>query len=310
MNAANRKKERTSTAGLIASLIPLPGGGWRRALVGIALIVVPIGGAYYAWARWGPQIASGEDYVLKAESVQVTTPPSWVRADVRAEVIRDGGLTGLSLLDPQLTVKVAQAFSAHSWVENVSRVSKHPKARVVVELTYRKPVAMVEVVLNNQPGLLPIDADATLLPPQDFTAEQTRDYLRIAVPDAIPTGPVGTAWGQGNVHEAARIAAVFQDEWKKCGLYRIQLVPGATADSTRIQPTFELQSRNGATVIWGRAPDLRSETDRKAALDKVAMVLRYVEENGSLESASPTTVLDVRLPQNEPRTAQHASTFQ
>ncbi|MCH5375901.1 MAG: hypothetical protein JJ992_18175, partial [Planctomycetes bacterium] len=187
MNAATRKKDNKTTARFLAGLIPLPGGGWRRLLIGFALFAVPIGGAYYAWARWGSKITASDEYVVRAEHIQVTPPPSWVRTDVRAEVVRDGGLNGMSLLDPQLTVKVFQAFSAHSWVANVSRVSKqhgtNDTARVVVELTYRKPVAMVEVVINNQAGLLPIDGDAILLPTQDFTEEQTRDYLRIAVPD-------------------------------------------------------------------------------------------------------------------------------
>jgi hypothetical protein len=313
MNAAPKKKERTSASGFVAKLIPLPGAAWRQALIGLALVALPIGGAYYAWDRWGDQITADGDYVLRAESVQVTPPPAWVRADVRADVVRDGGLTGLSLLDPQLTVKVFQAFSAHSWVENVSRVSKGPPdspARVVVEMTYRKPVAMVEVVLNGQPGLLPVDGDAILLPPHDFTADQTREFLRIAVPHATPSGPVGTAWGQSEVHEAARIAVLFQDVWKKCGLYRIQLVPVGAADSTQIVPTFELQSRSGASVIWGRAPDLRNETDAKTALAKVASVLKHVEINGSLETAPATTTLDVRVPHSGTRTAQQPLQYQ
>ncbi len=307
MNAATKKKERTSASGAIARLLPLPSAAWRQALIGLALVVLPIAGAYYAWSRWGERITDNGDYVLRADSFHITPPPDWVRADVCGEVIREGSLTGLSLLDPQLTVKVFQAFAAHSWVENVSRVSKNPPGkttRVVVELTYRKPVAMVEVVLNGQPGLLPIDAEAILLPPHDFTADQTRNYLRISVPHAAPSGTVGTAWGQTEIHEAARIAAVFQDVWEKCGLYRIQLVPLGTADSTQIVPTFELQSRSGASVIWGRAPDLRNETEFKTAIAKVASVLKFVEANGSLETAPATTTLDVRVPHSGTRTAQ------
>jgi hypothetical protein len=308
MNAASKKKkERTTASEAVARLLPLPNAAWRQVLIGVALIALPIGGAYWAWDRWGERITAEGDYVLRAESFQITQPPEWVQADVREEVIRDGSLEGLSLLDPQLTRKVFQAFAAHSWVENVSRVSKHPPggtARVVIEMTYRRPVAMVEVELNGQPGLLPIDSEAILLPPHDFTTAHTRDYLRIAVPHAVPTGAVGTAWGQTEIHDAARIAAVFQEVWKKCGLYRIQLVPLGSADSTQIVPTFELQSRSGASVIWGRAPDLRNETEVKTALAKVASVVKYVEENGSLELASPDTILDVRVPHSGTRAAQ------
>lgn len=309
MNATSRNKDRSSAAkarpanadkgsgAAPAVSRPLAGGARRRGLLGAALVAFVIGGTAYAWNRWGNEISSRPEYVLQPEGVEITSPPDWVRADVRAEVIRDGGLAGLSILDRQLTVKVAQAFSAHSWVENVSRVSKKKdrQARVIVELNYRKPVAMVEVVMDNQPGLLPIDAAGVLLPPEDFR-EQWRDYLRIAVPQAAPVGLVGTPWGQAYVHEAARIAAIFQDVWKTCGLYRIQLVPSGSENSTHIQPTFELHSRGGATVVWGRAPDLHSEADVKSAAGKVAAVLQYVQANGSLETANAQTRLDLREP--------------
>ncbi len=319
MNAA-KKKEVVSTPGMIARLLPLPSAAWRQTLIGVAAILLPVAVAYYAWDRWGPRILADGDYALRADRVQITPPPDWVRADVADEVVRDGILEGLSLLDPQLTVKVFQAFAAHSWVENVSRVSKHPPGRaasVVVEMTYRKPVAMVEVELNGVPGLLPIDAQAILLPPQDFLpsshdshADPTRGYLRIAVPHAVPSGTVGTPWGQTEVHEAARIAAVFHDAWKQCGLFRIQLVPLGSEGSTQIIPTFELQSRSGAAVIWGRAPDLRSETETKTAMAKVASVLKYVQEHGSLKNAPPETILDVRVPHSGTRTAQQPLMYQ
>ncbi len=308
MNAAKKKEAAAaaSTSSMIARLLPLPSAAWRQVLVGVAMILVPMAMGYYAWDRWGPKILAQGDYALHADRLQITSPPKWVRANVAGEVVRDGGLEGLSLLDPQLTVKVFQAFAAHSWVENVSRVSKHPPGRaasVVVEMTYRKPVAMVEVELNGVPGLLPIDAQAVLLPPQDFVpsshdsrADPAREYLRIAVPHAVPSGTVGTPWGQTEVHEAASIAAVFQDAWKKCGLYRIQLVPLGSKDSTQIIPTFELQSRSGAAIIWGRAPDLRSESETKTAIAKVASVLQHVQQHGSLETAPPDTILDVRVP--------------
>lgn len=319
MNAA-KKKETASTPSMLARLLPLPSAVWRQVVIGVAMILAPVALAYYAWDRWGPQILEHGDYALRTDRLQITDPPYWVRADVAGEVARDGALEGLSLLDPQLTVKVFQAFAAHSWVENVSRVSKHPPGRaasVVVEMTYRKPVAMVEVELNGVPGLLPIDAQAILLPPQDFLpsphdpqVDPTREYLRIAVPHAVPSGTVGTPWGQTEVHEAAHIAAVFQDAWKQCGLYRIQLVPLGSEDSTQIVPTFELQSRSGAAVIWGRAPDLRSESETKTAVAKVASVLKYVQQHGSLETAPPETILDVRVPHSGTRTAQQPLMYQ
>ncbi len=296
MNAARRTKQESSspvTDGASADVEPV---SWIRllAICGV-LILVMLGVGYDLWTRWGPTITSQREYQLRPEYIEITPPPPWIQANVHAEVVRDGGLVGLSILEHQLTVKVAQAFAMHSWVEQVTHVSKqnHP-ARVTVELKYRRPVAMVEVVVDQQPGLLPVDAHGILLPPQDFSMEQTRDYLRIAVPHAVPSSPVGSPWGQTEVHEAARIAAMFREHWRACGLYRIQLVPAGSADSTQIHPVFELHSRSGAAVIWGWAPDSDDEDEMRNALAKVAKILEYVQAHGSLEDASPGTHLDLR----------------
>ncbi len=310
MNAARRKKQESATPNADWSDSESEPVSWVRlfAICGV-LVLTMLAGAYDLWTRWGPAITSQHKYELRPEHIEITPPPPWIQANVHAEVVRDGGLVGLSILERQLTVKVAQAFAMHSWVEHVTHVSKqsHP-ARVTVELRYRRPVAMVEVVLDHQPGLLPIDARGVLLPPQDFSVDQTRDYLRIAVPHAVPGSPVGSPWGQAEVHEAARIAAVFREHWKSCGLYRIQLVPAGTADSTRIHPVFELHSRSGAAVIWGRAPDLDDEDETRNALAKVAKILEYVQANGSLEDASDGIHLDLRehVPPAAPRTAERA----
>ena len=294
MNAA-KKKESTPAGGSWPRLFSAPAIPAPRATMAVVLTAVLVGGAYRAWHRWGPRITASDQYLLQVEHVQINPPPEWVRADVRGEVVRDAGLEGRSILDRQLTVTVAQAFLMHSWVEHVSHVRKHSHPpRVTVELRYRKPVAMVEVVLNQLPGLLPVDAEGVLLPPEDFSAQQTHDYLRISVPHALPAGPVGTPWGQSQVHEAARIAALFEEHWKTCGFYRIQLTPSGTPDSNRIEPVFELQSRKGAAIIWGRSPDLHDEADAKAALAKVAAVLKHVQMHGSLATAPPGTHLDLR----------------
>jgi hypothetical protein len=311
MNAAAKKSEPQSAAGYVSSLLPLGGGVGRRILLAMVLLVALIGGAYYAWQRWGAQITVAGDYILQADDVQVNPPPDWITTDLCAEVVRDGGLIGLSMLDPQLTVKVAQAFSMSSWVEAVKRVSKTRGAGVRVEVTYRKPVAMVEVRLNGKVGVLPVDSSGVLLPTQDFTSEKTGEYLQIAVPHANPVGTIGSAWGQNEVHEAAAIAAVLDDRWQECGLYRIRLVPAATAGSTQIQPTFEIHARNGAAVIWGRAPNVRDPEDLKAAVAKVERIVQYVKENGPFNNAASGVQLDLRNPLSTiPATARRPDPWQ
>jgi hypothetical protein len=173
----------------------------------------------------------------------------------------------------------------HTWVEEVRRVSKQHPARVEVELVYRQPVAMVEVVISGQDGLLPIDVNGTLLPPGDFSAEQARDYLRISLPDAMPAGSLGTPWGDPRVHGAARIAAVLREHWKELGLYRVALLPPDGMSSSAEEPRYMLSTRQGTKIVWGRAPEAGNAADTKAALSKVAHLLAWVESHGPLDSA-------------------------
>jgi len=310
MNAARRKRKTGARSPFSPVALLLQPGAGRQAIVILVMIAGMTGGAVYAWQRWGDRITEGPEYVLLPENFEIPAKPAWIRSDIRAEVVRDGSLTDMSIRDTQLLEKVKQAFAMHSWVERVTRVSKYYPARVVVEMAYRKPVAMVEVSVNGQAGLFPIDIEGVLLPPADFITEDgaaagnAREYLRIFVPDAAPTGPVGTAWGDPRVDGAARIAAVFQDRWKDLGLYRIAIGAPESAAVADLQPTYELLTKNGFRVIWGKAPDADSAAEAKAALAKVAKLATYVQSNGSLESITGTTHIDLRgRPDFDPHTA-------
>jgi hypothetical protein len=290
MNAAKRKSKSSTPNRLVAPFLPLFTGPGRRVSVGVFLVVVLLGGTYFGWQRWGRRIVDQPEYVVLPENIHITPPPPWIRSDVKMEVLRGGDLTELSLLDRELTIKIARAFSVHNWVQEVHRVSKHHPARVEVQLEYRHPVAMVEVVINDQPGLLPIDGHGILLPPGDFSAEQARDYLRISIPAATPAGPVGTPWGAPRVHGAARIAAVLQEHWKKLGLYRIAMVP---ADPAAEEPRYMLATRQGAQIHWGPAPDPDDEADARRAVAKVAHLLAFVEAHGPLDGAGQNSEIDL-----------------
>jgi len=292
MNAAKRKAEPPSsgtTAGFRQR-------AFRRVLPVLLLVAGLTGGAYYGWQRVGPQIAQGPEYALETEQIEITPqPPPWIRADIRAETIRDGGLSDLSLLDRELTVKIARAFSLHTWVENVRRVRKEQAnpPRVLVELVYRKPVAMVEVTMNDRPGLLPVDVYGVLLPPGDFSAEQARDYLRLSLPNATPAGPVGTPWGDPRVDGAARVAAVLQEHWKPLGLYRVTAQPTEPPRTNPKETVFVLTTRRGAQVVWGVAPHVDDVADVKKALGKVERLVAYVEQHGPLDGLNSEAQIDL-----------------
>ncbi len=292
MTSARSKSVRLSPQRLVAPLVRVLTGSGRRVALVTGLIVLFVAASMLAWNRWGREVVDDPRYLLQADDVDVTPQPSWIGTSVKEEVIRDGGLTGLSFLDTQLAAKVRDAFAVHSWVANVTQVRKLP-GRVIVDLEYRKPVAMVEVTTEDRRGLLPIDASGVVLPPHAFTSDDVRDFLRIAAGPTKPAGPVGTPWGDERVSGAARIAEAWGDAWKEAGLYRISIErPPGSASSV---PVFEISTRWGARVVWGQAPG-RERAGEADAPAKIECLLGYVRTNGSLdvENTRRPIVLDIQ----------------
>lgn len=279
MNAARSPAKGASPrSGLHALAGQLFGGRFSTLLSFVVLLVVFAGGFSFAWNRWGEVVTNHPRFVLDEEHLEITEQPRWIKGDVKREVMRDGGLGDLKLLDSQTTLRVARAFALHTWVADVKRVRKEPPGRVVVELEYRRPVAMVEVLTNGQRGLLPIDGKGTLLPPQDFSAEETRDYVRVAVGDTQPVGPVGTPWGDDRIAGAARIATDLGDSWKSLEVARITARPNEAGGRRKPDEiVYELFTRHGSRIVWGHSPNFERPTEAKGA-EKVDRLVRFFHE--------------------------------
>lgn len=309
MNAAKSKKKPGNSA---KSSSP-SGGIWRRFLFVLAFVALASGACLLAWSKFGSKIRRDAEYLIRADSIEITTPtPPWIRTDIRAEVVRDGGLEGMSTLDRQLTVKVAQAFASHSWVQAVKHVSKHPQGRVIVDLEYRRPVAMVEVVENGEAGLLPVDGSGVLLSPADFTADDVSDYIRISVPNSRPVGTLGEPWGDTRVHQAACLAAVLQKQWKELALSRIAInSEGVPGGSSNPPSSFELRTRKGTRVLWGAAPDPEDAVQVELAAGKMQRLIERVETLGPLDEITGDPAIDLRLPnESMPATAGQSTAGQ
>jgi hypothetical protein len=256
-----------------------------------ALVAVGLLAAFgvVGWRQWGPSIVQSPDYLLDEEKFEVTPQPAWIHANVKRDAIRAGGLAELSILDPKLTDKVQHAFAVQTWVASVRRITKQHPARVVVELEYRRPVAMVEVIQGEERGLLPVDSEGVLLPPEDFSANQVKNYLRVAVGVTQPQGPVGTPWGDARVASGARIATSLDEVWSKLQLYRIVLV----GESGLQAPTFDIVTRDGARVIWGHAPG-EEVSGEATASEKVAQLRAWHEQHGPLTATGGVREINVR----------------
>jgi len=244
---------------------------------------------YAGWDSVRQDVLASDTYWLSVGDVQITPAAEWIHSDIRAEVVRDASFDEqLSIMDPKLTERIAHAFSLHPWIARVRRVRKYHPAAVRVDLTYRRPVCMVEV-----PGeLLPVDVRGVLLPREDFSPVEVARYPRLVGVDSVPIGPEGTRWGDIRVVGAAEIAAAFGPAWNQLRLDRI--FPSTLVDvGSRGEYHFELFTLGGTRILWGRSPGAELPGD-PTAKEKVARLQRYYQEHGTLEGANGSRPLDIR----------------
>lgn len=294
-----KKSKPAPSSGLFSMLVSMISRG-RWFVVAALFLVVAAVGWRLAWNRVRGHVLTDRDYQLSPRDIVLSPLPPWIHTDLKTEVIRDASLdASLSILDEDLTKRLANAFSLHPWIARVNRVSKHHPARVEVDLLYRQPVAMVEV----SGGLLPIDGEGTLLPSEDFSPAEAKKYPRVARIQTHPIGPVGTNWGDVSVAGAAQIAKLLDDRWLKLKLYRV-LAPVRGGSHDVDGYTYELLTHAGTRIIWGRPPG-SEPTGELPALDKIALLERVVVEDGSLDGRGGPRLIDLRtgVASGTPRTA-------
>ncbi len=261
----------------------------QRTSVSIGVLAVCFAvGLISLWAQFGDRLTANPRFELTVDKVDITPTPKWIQTDLKAEVFRDGSLGSLSLRDKNLVTDVADAFAVHSWVAEVEQVRKS-HGRVRIQLAYRRPVAMVEVFSEGRRGLIPVDAEGTILPTADFSPNDARNYLRVSVPSIRPYGLVGARWDDDRVCHGARIAAAWGDQWRKPALYRILAIMPLSSK----QISYELSTKERAQVVWG-SPIGEESPGEPGAKRKIANLLRFVEDKGPLDESLQSEKLDLR----------------
>jgi hypothetical protein len=270
-----------------------PRGRWT--VIPVVALLALWAGLRLAWQQWGNKAASGEDYVVRAADLFITPQPAWIHSDVKAEVVRAGGLDGLSLRDPNLVEQVQRAFSLSGWVARVVKVQKRYPARIDVALEYRRPVAMVEVTWRGQPSLYFVDEQSVLLPKEDEgktpqeRQREYQDYVRIQAGDVSAAGRIaGQPWGRNKIAGAARLAALGRERWQEMGVYRI-----VVSDDLNAQPLYELETKSALRVLWGHAPGAEG-SDEPDADAKWKWLLQFVAKNGPLDKSAAERRIDLR----------------
>ncbi len=267
-----------------------------NALLGFLLLVTVAAGVYYGWRTWGRSALARLNHRVDVENLQVTPQPTWIGGNIVNQVYDDSSLAELSLLDEELTLKVYGAFEMHPWVAKVDRVGKRPGGALVVDLHYRQPIAKVEIpadmTSNNRESVLPIDADAVLLPTIHLRNQlDALPLLRIWVSQNLAPWPndAGETWRDARVAGAARIASLLAEQWQEFGLYRIRAYSIDTDNDQ--EGLFQLETGEGELIVWGSAPG-KEQPNEQLAAEKLQSLHHHFSQRVRSE---PGMMLDLRL---------------
>lgn len=241
------------------------------------------------------------EYIVGPQQIEITQPPPWItHTDIRAEIYNDLNRQGaLSLMDDDLTERVAAALLRQPWVAKVRQVKKLYPAKVKADLTYRQPVCMIEI----PGGKMPVDVEGTLLPKDDFSPIEAARYPKLAGVDRSPMGNVGSRWGDVRVAGGAEIANILLPYWEKfkleCIVFRMPLETTASTISQQgLAPRegaylYDIIAHGGMRIIWGHAPG-DNATGEAAPEQKVKKLVQFFEEHGSLDYPQHPSVLDLQ----------------
>ena len=240
-----------------------------RTLIGIVLVVSAFAGiGVLGWYYAQDKVRSQKQTRLSASEIVIPPPPDWVSDRFVEEVLQSSGLhaTG-SILDKTLSQKLAEAFAAYPWVAKVEQVVPRYPSGAEVKLSYREPVALVEIP---QRGMFPVDRNGVLLPAEylsDTTSDRWSKHLIIQDITSMPLGSAGTPWGDPLVQTAAQLASELSDIAEPLKLVRIIPAIEVTPNGARI--SCRLKTSAGTEILWGSfvPNDPRTEAKGKKLWD-------------------------------------------
>ncbi|MFO1063492.1 MAG: hypothetical protein U0892_06465 [Pirellulales bacterium] len=277
---------------LSARLKALPGAGLAFALIPLLII------GYFGWYYWGAEHLDQTLYALRAENIELTQQPEWIKGNVRDEVYQNGSLNQISLLDPQASATIAHAFDAHICVKNTRRVRKLGGGKVQVDVQYRMPAAMVYFERKSaagdlKRGCIPVDDESVALPKEGFTSEQVvRDYFRIYAVGATPPQDIGMPFGDMRIVEALKLCKLLspvRTVLKLEEIYVDQDQPGGPSPWI-----LRILTDDKRQIIWGHAPGDESVGEPRVEL-KISMMERWLRSGVDPAGGTVTrNTLDLR----------------
>lgn len=271
----------------------------RRLIVTRARLVLALGvvgllglGLHSLWQHYEPSVIHRQRYLVPGERITISPPPAWILSDIRGEVVRDAGLDGrLSILEDDFVQTVKDAFALHPWVASVNRITKSFPPAVHVELTYRMPVAVVEMPTAGGAEWMPLDKLGIRLPTSDVPLIRRRYLPRIS--GIVGQPPVGQQWDDPRVAGAAELASRLAHVWQS--LHLVDILPSARPEIVAEHRyfVFNLITRGGTRIVWGAAPNSGPPGEANF-FTKLQRLEQCADRLGPLDSAQGPAVVDIR----------------
>ena len=262
------------------------------------------------WEKYSDRIIDARAMTLTPEKIQMTPQPAWVRADLKQLVLGNtGDITPAdnpmydppSIMDVSLVPQTVSALLSVGWIESIDHVEKS-KAGLDIDLTYRQPVAIVEVsrttvkgFKQTKPVMLHIDRTGTLM--GRGLSESPDDFLLVSIDQPMYMDQLiaWSQWQDQRVQSAAAISDAVREVWKPMGLYRLMTWRDqSNASDRRIPFQFwtKMGQKTGVKIIWGNAPGNELPGEATAAA-KIEAMQAYVAKHGRFDEMTDRT-LDLR----------------
>ena len=266
----------------------------RRVLLAAAVLAALAWAGQGAWRLAQGPLQNDARYLVTAQSIQISTPPPWVREDVRSQAVARAGLQGpLSVLDSaQLPARLAEAFRLEPWVKSVQRVEVIASNQVQVDVKWRQPIAVVELAADSRVTLLPVDDQGVRLPEPGLSEAELRRLPRITPVYHAPT--VGDTWTDPQVTGALLLVCRLHQDWARLSLANVtpSVRPEIRGDQQFYH--YELLTIGGTHIVWGAAPHVIAP-DEPAFDVKLARLKQFVTAHGvELNSEKSPQVIDLR----------------
>lgn len=250
-------------------------------------------------SRWLPDISRRSEFALRTDHIRLASDAPWLPRDylprlaATAEIPADA-----SVLDPTIIQRLAGALRADPWVRSLREIRQHRDGGISIDADFRRPVLMVQTAT----GVYPLDREAVLLPPQDFTVDEVASYPQARNATSLPSGPAGTVWSDPAIQGAAKLAEELSESdgqrtlWQQFTLQAILLPSPAGIGGNRETPLYVLLTTGGSNLLWGRAPGL--ELNEPSAEQKIERLRYYLQQRGSFETDGQPTRINILLPES------------